>query len=107
MDLNSKPSNTHQLLLKGFLSDHITPEKVVSIKTKPDIIFYEEARDSLNLNFDFIIKGLTQKKLIFKFIKVAIYDKFNNLISFRHLNHNGVGTPSIHTIGKFNIIIHG
>ena len=25
------------------------------------------------------------------------------MITFRHLNHNGVGNPSIHTIGKFEL----
>ena len=89
--------------LSGFLSDHESPEKVVSITVEPDVTYIEEARDSNNLNFDFIVEGLTEKKLVIKFIKVAVYDEAGNLITYRHLNHNGVGTPGIHTIGKYEI----
>jgi len=89
--------------LNGFLSNHESKEKVVSITTEPDIIYIEEARDTNKLNFDFAIKGLTNKKLTIKFIKVAIYDKFDNLITYRHLNHNAVGTSGIQTIGKYEI----
>jgi len=89
--------------LSGFLSDHESPEKVVSITVEPDVTYIEEARDSNNLNFDFIVEGLTEKKLVIKFIKVVVYDEPGNLITYRHLNHNGVGTPGIHTIGKYEI----
>lgn len=89
--------------LSGFLSDHESPEKVVSITVEPDVTYIEEARDSNNLNFDFIVEGLTKKKLMIQFIKVAVYDEAGNLITYRHLNHNGVGTPGIHTIGKYEI----
>ncbi len=89
--------------LSGFLSDHESPEKVVSITVEPDVTYIEEARDSNNLNFDFIVEGLTEKKLMIQFIKVAVYDEAGNLITYRHLNHNGVGTPGIHTIGKYEI----
>lgn len=90
-------------MLKGFLSNHSSDDKVVSIIAEPETIYFENARDSLNLNFDFVIKGLTERELIINFIKVAVYDENHNLITFRHLNHNGVGTPSIHTLGKFEI----
>jgi len=89
--------------LSGFLSDHESPEKVVSITVEPDVIYIEEARDSTNLNFAFIVEGLTEKRLVIQFIKVAGYDEAGNLITYRHLNHNGVGTPGIHTIGKYEI----
>ena len=89
--------------LSGFLSDHESPEKVVSITVEPEVTYIEEARDSNNLNFDFIVEGLTEKKLVIKFIKVVVYDEPGNLITYRHLNHNGVGTPGIHTIGKYEI----
>jgi hypothetical protein len=90
-------------VLKGFLSDHSSSEEVVSIDTEPDTIYFEDARDSLNLNFDFVIRGLTGKTLELRFIKAAVYDVKGDLITFRHLNHNGVGTPSMHTIGKYTI----
>lgn len=89
--------------LNGFLSNHQSPEKVVSITSEPDIIYIEEARDTNKLNFDFTIKGLTDRKLIIGFIKAGVYDEAENLITYRHLNHNGVGTPGIHTIGKYEI----
>lgn len=89
--------------LLGFLSNHESSEQVVSITTEPDTIYVEEARESNNLNFDFIIQGLTEKKLVIKFIKVAVYDTNENLITYRHLNHNAVGTPGIQTIGKYEI----
>jgi hypothetical protein len=89
--------------LDGFLSNHQSPEKVVSITTEPDTIYIEEARDANRLNFDFALKGLTNRKLTIVFIKAAVYDEAENLITYRHLNHNGVGTPGIHTIGKYEI----
>lgn len=89
--------------LNGFLSNHESPEKIVSITTEPDTIYIEDARGSNNLNFDFAVEGLTGKKLVIRFIKLAVYDDDGNLVTFRHLNHNGVGTPGIHTIGKYEI----
>ncbi|MBD3405340.1 MAG: peptidoglycan DD-metalloendopeptidase family protein [Candidatus Lokiarchaeota archaeon] len=89
--------------LAGFLSDHESEEKVVDIKIEPDIVYFEEGRDSLHLNFDFILKNLTEHKITIRFIKMAVYDKAGNLLTYRHVNHNGIGTPGIHTIGKFEI----
>lgn len=103
MTLSNESLKMNRPMLKGFLSNHSSDDKVVSIIAEPETIYFENARDSLNLNFDFVIKGLTERELIIKFIKVAVYDKNYNLITFRHLNHNGVGTPSIHTLGKFEI----
>ncbi len=89
--------------LRGFLSNHQSPEKVVSITPEPDTVYIEEAREANRLNFDFVIKGLTDRKLVIAFIKAAVYDEGGDLITYRHLNHNGVGTPGIHTIGKYEI----
>jgi len=36
--------------LGGFLSNHISPEKVVSITPEPDTVYIEEARDENRLN---------------------------------------------------------
>ena len=77
--------------LKEFLSDHESQKKVVSIKIEPETIYFENARESSNLNFDFIVTGLTDMDLVIRFIKAAVYDSSGNLITFRHLNHNGVG----------------
>jgi hypothetical protein len=96
-------TSDRQPRLQGFLSDHTSDEKLVEIVMDPSPIYIEEARDSFELNFDFIITGLTNKKLVIRFIKVAVYDDSGNLVTFRHLNHNGVGTPGIHTVGKYEI----
>lgn len=89
--------------LQGFLSDHESDERVVDISIEPVTIYFEEARESMNLNFDFLLTGLTDKNLVIKFIKVAVYDESDTLITFRHVNHNGIGTPSIHTLGKYEL----
>lgn len=89
--------------LLGFLSDHESSEKLVTITTEPKPIYIEEARDSNRLNFDFTIKGLTSKKLHLRFIKAAIYDDDDNLVTFRHLNHNAVGTAGIDTVGRHEL----
>lgn len=89
--------------LQGFLSKHESVEKVVDISVEPNTVYFEEARDGVNLNFDFLLTGLTNRKLVIKFIKVAVYDETDTLVTFRHLNHNGVGTPGIYTIGKYEI----
>ncbi|NHK31166.1 MAG: M23 family metallopeptidase [Asgard group archaeon] len=90
-------------MLEDFLSSHTSKGIVVSIKVEPEVVYLVEEKDSLVLNFDFLIQGLTDKNLIIRFIKVAVYDKEDKLITFMHLNHNGVGNPSIHTLGKFNL----
>ena len=100
--MTDKPSIARPTL-RGILSYHNSVEEVVFITAEPETVYFEEARDSLNLNFDFVIRGLSEKKLEIRFIKVAVYDAESNLLTFRHLNHNGVGTPSIHTIGRFEI----
>ena len=98
---HSNPSITPRL--QGFLSNHESEEKVVEIAIEPNPIYFEDTRDGLELNFDFLVTGLTDKKLVIRFIKVAVYDESDTLITFRHLNHNGVGTPGIHTIGRYEI----
>ena len=90
-------------LLKGFLSDYESHRIIVDIKIEPKITYFEEGRDNFNLNFDFILRNLTESKVVIRFIKAAVYDKSDKLITFRHINHNGVGTPSIHTLGKYEM----
>jgi len=90
-------------VLLDFLSPHTSPEKVVDIQVEPEIVYFEDGREANYLNFDFVVRGLTDKKLLLKFIKVAIYDQADNLLAYRFLNHNAVGTPGIHTVGKIEI----
>jgi murein DD-endopeptidase MepM/ murein hydrolase activator NlpD len=90
-------------MMKGFLSDHESNENVVAIAVEPSPLYIEEARDSLRLNFDFVLTGLTDRKLQIRFIKAAVYDEEGALVTYRHLNHNGIGTPGIHTIGRYEL----
>ncbi|MBN1262197.1 MAG: M23 family metallopeptidase [Anaerolineae bacterium] len=89
--------------LSDFLSSHTTPDKVVEIQVEPDVVYVEPGRDAQYLNFDFILQGLTEKTLTLGFLKVAVYDASGSLLTYRYLNHNGVGTPGIHTLGKFQL----
>jgi hypothetical protein len=86
-----------------FLSSHSSPEKVVSIRTEPEPIYIEEGRDANYLNFDFILRGLTQKNLTLRFFKAAVFDHAHNLVYYKYLNHNAVGIPGIYTIGKIDL----
>ena len=90
-------------MLYDFLSSHSSEEKVVSIHVEPKAVYLVEEKDSFTLNFDFLIQGLSDRNLIIRFIKIAVYDKQDKLITFKHLNHNGIGNPSMHTLGKFDI----
>ncbi|MHA1185348.1 MAG: M23 family metallopeptidase [Candidatus Heimdallarchaeota archaeon] len=90
-------------MLEDFLSSHTSKENVVSIQVEPEVVYLVEEKDSLILNFDFLMQGLTDRNLLIRFIKVAVYDKEDKLITFKHLNHNGVGNPGIHTLGKYDL----
>jgi hypothetical protein len=89
--------------LIDFLSPHSSQEELVVIKIEPNPVYLEEGREANYLNFDFFIRGLTAKNLLLKFLKVAVYDERNNLIDYKYLNHNAVGTPGIHTIHKIEV----
>ncbi|GAH81531.1 unnamed protein product [marine sediment metagenome] len=45
-------------MLTDFLSVHSFEEKIVSIEVEPEILHFEEIRNSNFLNFDFVISGL-------------------------------------------------
>lgn len=96
-------SEAQQINLDDFLSNHMSKERVVSIGTEPERIYIEDARNSFNVNFDFILENQTDDELVLKFIKVAVYDTQDNLLTYRYLNHNGVGTPGIHSLGDFEL----
>jgi len=89
--------------LHGYLSDHESSEKMVSIAVEPSPVYIEDGRDSNRLNFDFTLTGLSDKRLFIRFIKAAVYDEQDHLMTFRHLNHNAVGVSGIQTIGKTEI----
>jgi hypothetical protein len=90
-------------MLDDFLSSHSSKEEIVKITVDPETVYMTSSRNTLDLNFDFLIEGLTDRNLIIRFIKVAVYNHHGDLITFRHLNHNGVGNPSMHTLGEYTI----
>lgn len=92
-----------EVKLADFLSNHMSEEQVVIISTEPATIYFEDARNSYNANFDFILENRTDAELELKFIKVGAYDKQKNLLTYRYLNHNAVGTPGIHSLGNFEL----
>ena len=94
---------SQEIKLAGFLSDHMSEELVLSINTEPATVYIEDARDSYQVSFDFILENLTDGELELRFIKVAAYDKQDNLLTYRYLNHNGVGTPGIHSLGNYGL----
>jgi len=94
---------SQEIKLADFLSDYMSEERVVSINTEPATIYIEDSRDSYQVNFDFILENQTDGELELRFIKVAAYDKQNNLLTYRYLNHNGVGTPGIHSVGNYGL----
>ena len=48
-------------------------------------------------------RGLTDKTLLLKFLKVAFYDENDTLLHYQFLNHNAVGKPGIYTVGNIKI----
>lgn len=70
-------------MLNDFLSSHSSKEKVVEISIEPKTVYMTPSRNTLDLNFDFLIEGLTDRNLIIRFIKVAVYDRNDELMSCR------------------------
>lgn len=89
--------------LNDFLSSHNSQENLIRIATEPDVVYLEQGRNAQFLNFDFVLEGLTERKLILKFIKVAVYDAQNLLLTYQYRNHNAVGFPGIRTIGNLEV----
>lgn len=96
-------SNAQQVKLADFLSDYMSEDKVVDIQVEPQVVYLEEGKENNNVNFDFVLSNLTDNVLQLRFIKVAVYDQQDNLLSYRYLNHNGVGTPGIHSLGNYEL----
>ncbi|MBF0298122.1 MAG: M23 family metallopeptidase [Oligoflexia bacterium] len=96
----NKEINMVGMKLEDFLSNHNSDEDVVAISAGPKNIYVENGRHAQFFNFDFTIEGLSDKELTIRFIKVAVYDAKDRLLTFRYLNHNAVGTAGIQTIGK-------
>jgi len=89
-----------EIKLADFLSSHMSEKQVVSFNTEPAMIYIVDGRNSNYVNFDFILENKTDGDLELRFIKVAAYDAQKKLITYRYLNHNGVGTPGIPPTGN-------
>jgi murein DD-endopeptidase MepM/ murein hydrolase activator NlpD len=88
--------------LGDFLSDHNDARDVVEIVVRPDVVYFEEGRDAHDFDFDLIVTGKTDRRLILRFIKVALYDDADRLLTYRFRNHNGMN-PGIRSLGKWQI----
>jgi murein DD-endopeptidase MepM/ murein hydrolase activator NlpD len=91
-------ANSVELRLDGFLADWRSEETVVGISVEPDVQYVEEGRSGLHCNFDFALSGLTVRTLELVFIKAAVYDVDDRLVTYRYLNRNAVGPSGIETV---------
>jgi murein DD-endopeptidase MepM/ murein hydrolase activator NlpD len=71
---------------------------LVHISVEPDVQYVEKGRSGLHCNFDFVLTGLTDRTLELVFVKVAVYDADDRLITYRYLNRNAVGPSGVETL---------
>lgn len=86
------------LRLEGFLADWRSDETVVGVAVEPGVQFLEKGRFGVHCNFDFVLTGLTDRTLELVFVKVAVYDADNRLVTYRYLNRNAVGPSGVETV---------
>ena len=84
--------------LEGFLSPMRTAQAIVEISVEPNPVYVERGRQGNHFNFDFSLTGLTDRVLDLVFIKVAVYDRDDKLVTFRYLNRNAVGPSGVETL---------
>lgn len=84
--------------LEGFLADHRSPATAVDISVEPAVVYAEAGKQGIHLNFDFSLIGLTDRTLDLVFLKVAVYDPKDRLLTYRYLNRNAVGPAGIETL---------
>ncbi len=89
------------IYIKDFLSDLSSEERIVNINIEPKTVYIEVGRENNFLNFDFSVENLSEESLILKFIKVAVYNDEDKLVTYRYLNHNGVGVSGIQSLGNY------
>jgi murein DD-endopeptidase MepM/ murein hydrolase activator NlpD len=87
-----------ELRLEGFLADWRSEATVVNISVEPDVQYLEMGRSGLHCNFDFALTGLTDRTLDLVFVKVAVYDTVDRLVTYRYLNRNAVGPSGVETV---------
>jgi len=88
--------------LGDFLSGHASAERVVKIQVVPSTVYLERGRDHQGLDFDLRITGLTSRRLALRFLKVSLHDRDGRLVTYRHLNHNGMN-PGMRSLGKWTV----
>lgn len=90
------------VLLGDFLSGHSSTRGLVKIEVVPATVYLERGRDAVHLDFDFRITGLSDRRLVLRFVKVAVLDSAGRLVTYRHANHNGMNA-GIRTLGKWTV----
>jgi murein DD-endopeptidase MepM/ murein hydrolase activator NlpD len=88
--------------LDDFLSGHNDARDAIEISVVPDPVYLEEGRGTIDLDFDLVVTNKTQRSLALRFVKVAVYDAQNRLLTYRFINHNGMN-PSIRTLGRWKL----
>ncbi len=86
------------LRLEGFLAEWRSETTVVGVSVEPDVQYLETGRFGLHCNFDFSLTGLTDRTLELVFVKVAVYDADDRLVTYRYLNRNAVGPSGVETV---------
>ena len=83
--------------LEGFFCSQSDTPVVVGIAAEPARVFAEPMRDRQWLNFDFAVTNNASFDLDLRFLKVAVYDELERLVTFRYANRNAVGPSGIET----------
>lgn len=76
----------------------------MDIGVEPETIYAEVGRHGIHLNFDFSLTGLTERTLDLVFLKVAVYNEDDQLLTYRYLNRNAVGPAGIETLVATRIL---
>ena len=84
-------------LLEGFICSQSDAPGVVAISVEPERVFAEQIRGRQWLNFDFAVTNKASFDLDLRFLKVAVYDEHERLVTFRYANRNAVGPSGIET----------
>lgn len=88
--------------LDDFLSSYNNARDVIEIMVVPDPVFLGEGRGTIDVNFDLVITNKTDRNLALRFVKVAVHDAQNRLLTYRFVNCNGMN-PSITTLGQWKL----
>ncbi len=89
--------------LEGFFARASIGSESVQIAFEPHPVYLERLRRRLALNFDFVIRNLSEESLELWFVKASLYDADGHLVSYRYVNRNAVGPSGIASTGITSI----